>query len=363
MFRGLLRCVRITTTHQTVALVSSSRHLKSRSLQADDPFGEKASWEDPEGLITPWRDINQEAFAAAASSETVQGAHFGPLWSRFSTIGKLSIKAAGQQESGQDVPTTEQLHLAELQRKQAALQKNYQTYEEFAAAELHCADNSNSGNRESEGGLTAEEEERAVENVVLGHDPISGHRMVQRGEFAAEGGATSPITRGRTVEPTKGQQEASSTTRPAEDEEESSPPLPGFMMTSPSPSLDEVDMAVAPPVPAAAAATEEDEEAFPLLDPKQWSNDLVIDWLCAFSPEAMDDSMIEAYRMVRVDGDMLLNKVTPNVMFKKMRRWHLKRVAMVAKGTPMTLEEQRAETDVSSLLVQETIYLCYPYCR
>lgn len=358
MFRLLTRSQqrRHHATTASTSLWSSMRTLKSRSLQPDDPFGEKASWEDPEELITPWRDVNQGAFAAAASSDAVQNAHFGPLWSRFATVGRLAVKAAGSQDPSQESPSTEELHAAELARKQDALKKNYSSYEEFVAAEMSM-ETTSKGDAEpatQQNHKMASREGEALERAVLGEgDVASSHRMLVRAAGSAPLSSSSNVV--------------------AESlEEEESPALPGFMLTTDPSSRplsrteDDAGTTLSPSHSSSGARVEKEEDdsdVFPLLDPKLWTNDLVIDWLCAFAPQSMDDAMVDAFRMVRVDGDMLLNKVTPNVLFKTMRRWHLKRAAAVQKGTPLTMEELKEEAKVTDQLVQETIYLCYPYCR
>jgi hypothetical protein len=80
-------------------------------------------------------------------------------------------------------------------------------------------------------------------------------------------------------------------------------------------------------------------------DPLEWDNSQVVAWLRKYGD--IDDDMASAFEMVRVDGKMLLNDVMPCDMFKEMRKWH-KRGRKDAPKVPV-------------LLVQETIYLCYPY--
>lgn len=127
------------------ALRESRRGAKSRSLPADDPFGERSSWEDPsDGVYAAWKDVDQEGFVTAAESEEVRRAHFGPEWSRFTTVGRLSVKKMQEDPRHKTraegdpsaYPTAEETHERELAHKQKIMTHNYGTYEEFLAGEM-----------------------------------------------------------------------------------------------------------------------------------------------------------------------------------------------------------------------------------
>lgn len=94
----------------------------------------------------------------------------------------------------------------------------------------------------------------------------------------------------------------------------------------------------------------------PSTDPSKWGTEDVVAWLDTFAEEGvMDEEMIRTFRMARVDGDMLLNKVMPPNLFKVMRKWHLHR------SNPRTLHLAEGLV-VDTEMVQYTIYLCFPYC-
>lgn len=95
----------------------------------------------------------------------------------------------------------------------------------------------------------------------------------------------------------------------------------------------------------------------PSTDPSQWNTEDVIAWLEAFGEEGlMDEHMKDAFRMVKVDGNMLLMKVSPPDLFKVMRKWHVQR-------SNVKTRELAGQLVVDSQLVNNTIYLCFPYCR
>jgi hypothetical protein len=95
----------------------------------------------------------------------------------------------------------------------------------------------------------------------------------------------------------------------------------------------------------------------PKTDPSKWDTEDVIAWLEAFGEEGlMDEHMKEAFRMVKVDGEMLLMKVSPPDLFKVMRKWHVQR-------SNDKTREIAGQLVVDTQLVNNTIYLCFPYCR
>lgn len=95
----------------------------------------------------------------------------------------------------------------------------------------------------------------------------------------------------------------------------------------------------------------------PKTDPSKWGTEDVIAWLEAFGEEGlMEEHMKEAFRMVKVDGEMLLMKVSPPDLFKVMRKWHVQR-------SNEKTRDIAGQLVVDTQLVNNTIYLCYPYCR
>ena len=78
-------------------------------------------------------------------------------------------------------------------------------------------------------------------------------------------------------------------------------------------------------------------------DPLHWKTQDVISWLRAYAQ--LDNDLMEAFELVRVDGRMLLDKVVPPELFKEMRRWHLHRASYIPT--------------IPQTMLQETLYLCY----
>jgi hypothetical protein len=110
-------------------------------------------------------------------------------------------------------------------------------------------------------------------------------------------------------------------------------------------------------------------DTLPESDVMQWTTKDVIAWLKYHDTDGvMDESMQEAFRAARVSGQSLLN-LMPNDLFKRMRKWHRRRAALLRVGRMSGAEgveaasKLRKEFAVESNLLQETIILSFPYCR
>lgn len=325
-----MRCCRATSTAMLRTAVGGvldvSLRFRSRVVDADDPFGEKAIAADPtDGPLSSMKQrLDVDAFVTATAQVSANPTHFGPAWSQATTIGTK----AGAALHRTTPLTNEELHALELERKQAAMSRNYLTYDDYLEHETSAA--------------KPQQAAEEMESVVISADPnVSGYRVSQMDRRAERGDAQL-----------RGADE--------DDGLDAEVPLPGFVTTSGRDcSTDAGD--VRPPQDAGA----EDVRCHGLSphDPAHWGSEDVVKFLTTFADDGvMDASMVDAFQMMRVDGDMLLNKVVPNSLFKIMRRWHVKRKAA---GNDATLEELRQclPESISLLLVQETIYLCYPYCR
>jgi hypothetical protein len=346
---------------------SQVRHATSgrgRSLAPDDPFGERATWEDPDqSQLSNFKKFDEAAFDTATSSEEVQRAHFGPSWARFTTVGRMASAAMSENKLSAVPKSAEELHNMELQRKERVMRKNYTTYEEFAEHELAAT----TSTAEDEGAdmyaSTSGGRDIAREAVV--GDVDSGYRLNQierSSERLRETSAGSADTDrvGRRVDSEADHFDDSELDMPV--------PLPTFYSDQPHTINEAVADDVAPLREVADAQGEicTDTLVLPLVDPQQWTTGQVIMWIRAVGEaDAMDAAMEQAFEIIRVDGSMLLQKVAPNTMFKAMRRWHMKRKMLVSKGMDdseaiASLAEEFRKV-VNVLMVQETIYLCYPY--
>ncbi|RNF19787.1 hypothetical protein TcG_04083 [Trypanosoma cruzi] len=366
------------------------RAMKHRSLAPDDPFGERSTFSDPsDGLFAAWSGVDFNAFADAASSDEVRTAHFGPEWSRFATVGRLSVKimkekgtpgvaSAVSSKGGNEVLprplTAEELHSRELQARRKALEGNYATYEQYVMKELGIED----GGNEDEHMEEEMDDATEVENVSEETMPLP-HFMVERGERQAHANDT------KKQESTNGKP----LLRPRE----------GLQV--PEPLMQMILDALGEP---------HGDRHLPRSDPLHWNTEGVILWVRKMeaarvalvsaagtgeaslleAPLMEDPSMHEAFRMARTNGKFLLHHTVPNTMFQVMRRWYLRRqeialtfmkerqemnnTTSISKDDvndatfKSALEAGRAKLDevaakVTPILIQETISQCYPYCH
>jgi len=338
------------------SLFFAQRWAKSRSIDyKNDPFGEKAAWEDP-SMYGAFQKFDEAAFATAAASQELTGKHFGPDWARYSTIGKF---AAGALQHG-DAPamSSDDLHEREYHRKAKTMEHNYETYEEFLDAEQRRKVNREASSPDTSSGQAVGELE---EEVLAADRDVTGYRMQQTDRASSN--------RRESVLAEADEDDGLDT---------ANVPLPSFVSSSDAAlktsQMDEADVSAGETRMSQQILTEESSDravepgGISESDPLQWGTEDIIAWLKRVTPDhegcVMDESMCDAFRMMHVTGDMLLNRVNPNTLFKHMRRWHLKRKQC---ETPNALEsllrDVRAEGAVNLQLVQETIYLCYPYCR
>ncbi|EPY26147.1 hypothetical protein AGDE_11517 [Angomonas deanei] len=317
------------------------RGVSSRSIQGDDPFGEKRSWEDPSaGIFSAWNDVNLEGFAAAANSEEVRRAHFGPAWSKLTTVGRVSTDKMKSGEAAA-MPSSEELHQKELNYMRKIMEKNYDSYEAFVEMELGGGEEG--GEEESTAAVVGKEKKTTTEapTTVTFVDPE---------ELAGE-------------------------------EEAPELPLPTFMQQDPL-------QQTTPITPTATPATTTREEGsarqppptvlplllqhlgplhgsllLPLQDPLQWGTEEILYFLREaeqfnYSKDSelecvMDETMEGAFRMGEVSGDMLLNVVTPPNLFRLLRRWHVRRGEYItALWKDCGLHYNNNNNDISPIQVQ-----------
>lgn len=392
-FRVLLY-MQLTPTHAlgySLALSFASRALKHRSLSPDDPFGERSAYNDPaDGFYGAWSGVNLDAFANAASSDEVRTAHFGPEWSRFTTIGRVSLKLMKEQGAldvdaapstegdGKALPrllSAEQLHLRELQLRRKSLEKNYATYEEYVAKEFGVADGDD--DVEDTCANCPPGVERAAEDLM----PLP--------EFMA--GTSQPCRPGdATPQRTSGDGPFA---RRREGGVRAERPLTQKVLD--------------------ALGEPHGDPQLPSSDPLHWDTDDIIFWLLKMeaarlsssanganaegavvakeTPLMQDLSLQEAFRMARANGEFLLRHTTPCTLFKVMRRWYLQRQEIIFAVMKEDQKNRGSDTDstvgadvdvficcavesgkkklhetamkVTPELIQETICQCYPYCR
>ncbi|CCW60893.1 unnamed protein product [Phytomonas sp. EM1] len=348
------------------ALRISIASVKLSPPPPSDPLTEQGDWEDSsDGIGGAWKEDDQYGFAVAANSDEVRQAHFGPTWSRFTTVGRLALKKMKENNSNGDdpnvpgkvhYPTVEEMHARELNTKRKLMENNFESYEEYLAATyggdhskedctgevpLHEKETSPTGGNGDVGLHTEAEMERAF-SVVDGVDGLD--RMAQR-NLAREELVNLEAT-----------------------EDTEAVPLPNFMLidTDDPKALEaaEVD-SFRPPVRRASANRRgtcasdgspdipgsfqeaviralpgaHSDPRLPTEDPIHWGTDAILLFLELFEQlsdgdttaarVATDGDMMNTFWMAKVDGKMLLNDVTPPRLFRVMRRWHVQRMNIV----------------------------------
>ncbi|KAH9593170.1 hypothetical protein LSM04_007203 [Trypanosoma melophagium] len=408
---------------QYSAILCARRTLKHRSLSPNDPFGEEASFSDPsDGFYSAWSGVDMDAFANAASSEEIRTAHFGPEWSRFTTIGRLSVKK--MQEEGHikennaledmgvlqrdkgistRLRTMEELHSRELETRRKLFERNYTSYEEYVEKELTTSnvDENNNDNNSNSNNYEDHDVENSTDATI----------MTEENEY------TMPLPRFITEEK-QGMQNASNSKLPIAAASNISVPIRREISQIPESLMTVILNTLGDP---------HGDPQLPRRDPLHWNTDDIILWLTkmeniqlnkALSSTAgseelstktgvreeasvmQDLSMQEAFRMANINGEFLLQHTVPSTMFQVMRRWYLRRqeIALTvlkqkqklpsnniekannSSGThcndiilesdlvSKAVENGRAKLDeavsrITPLLIQETIAQCYLYCR
>ncbi|KAH8617976.1 hypothetical protein ERJ75_000329000 [Trypanosoma vivax] len=147
--RAAVRLVHATrATAWCGAQRGAQRALRHRSLPPDDPFGERSCASDPaDGIYGAWGGVDFDAFASVATSETVGAVHFGPEWSRFTTVGRVCVQKMGECGSAalrcvaaQRGLTPDELHARELRQRKKLLERNCASYEDYVDKILGARD-------------------------------------------------------------------------------------------------------------------------------------------------------------------------------------------------------------------------------
>lgn len=267
-------------------------------LDKRDPFGEKRAWDEPV-LHAKLANVDLDVLGANMASDEVQTKHFGPEWAKRKTVVYAASKRLVDDPEGARA----------VQKPNTTARDGSEVTATQASAKWTSAHVS-SLPQTYQAFVEAEEEDQADEEVEvpqsLRHPGASGGTPVT--------GTAAPASHADAVVAATVQER----------------------MAAPLPAADG---------PSSSGAAAESEDGISNDEPLTWTTAHVVAWLKKYA--AIDDDMASAFEMVGVDGRMLLNDVTPCNMFKEMRRWHNR-----GRKQPPELPE---------LLVQETIYLCYPY--
>lgn len=408
--------------------------VRYRSLPPDDPFGERSSWEDPsDGVYAAWKDVDQEGFVAAAESDAVRAAHFGPEWSRFTAVGLRAVAAMQADPRHQSraegepsaYPSAEERHAMELRQRRKLMSHNYATYEEFLAGEAVDGDDRQDG-QESPTGEELDHPQRpsrapdSERTERRSGSSLYTEAQMERAFSEVEGldgrdrMALRHFARERLMEAEAALEGEDDVELPAFMRNDGDPSSP---TAAPSPTTNacrrrEVQDGSVSAEGAPKAAPEafkasvlarlpgqHGDPEIPLVDPLNWSTEQILRFLECFecrdggAASSLDESMRDAFHLAKVDGEMLLNVVTPPTLFRIMRRWHTRRLEAIAEAWRQCgWQRQSGSTDteaikamesaaisaavgriaakldeavgsVTPLLIQETILLCFPYAR
>lgn len=315
-------------------LHTALRGVKYRGLAPDDPFGERSSWEDPStGIYASWQHVDQDRFVDATESITVRSAHFGPEWARFATVGRLAArKMKADENAGKMVPTAEEAHERALAARRKLMEKSYPNYEAYVKAEL-CGETSSKEESAAADlhAVTAMEQSFELYDGVQGRD-----RMAQRhlgGNASALGDLDAAFVAADGVDLPAFMQSSEggrSSSREHAVDEKSSAPL----------GRSDISTAFRTAVLSALPPPHGDSRLHPG-DPEAWETEDILTFLTLFedpTESVMDSTMQDTFRMARVDGKGLLS-VTPPRLFQLLRRWHIRRQAVIRTVRVLCLKE------------------------
>lgn len=359
------------------ALKLSSRCIKYRSLPSDDPFGERASLENPsDGIFAGWSDVSQEQFAAAADSAAVRQAHFGPEWARFSTVGKMALQQAVS-HSSESIPSPEQRNDKQIVTKRQMLERqNFQTYEEWVenmlggeekentwmSARLSPSTSSTGMNADSSISPSASLEEKVKEE----EDTFEGTYPLPLPHFMQELHENERFVVG--IDKQKNVDELVEKTDVSTSSFSSASSLAFSTSLSHEENKKEGNNNIMHPIVSTSflSKTREEKNSTFLLemlqlvndhlpahlghpsisieDPNHWKTIDIIQFLTSLTPcenadsapsgskTVVDESMISAFQMAEVTGQMLLDCVKPPTLFRIMRKWHIERKKIAQKA-------------------------------
>jgi hypothetical protein len=327
-----------------------------KSVSTDDPFGERASWDDHPTMAT-WKDVDFEAFADALQSPDVQRQHFGPDWSRGRSIANAAVRLHGAKflkSRGGDARTpstdadNEALSAAEAA---AARQARRGENDESEAGGSSGAAAAASGERRLSDELSPRE--LAAAKVIMYSDAKMPSRGVDQVDYVASPPlAMEQLAGFRAPEALAVPKSIRGAQAGAPDSGEA---VDAIISRDDSDvgGEDALEDEEASSVASAAPMTR-DADGIPTCDPISWTTDDVIRWATRYGPAEPDLDLLEAIRMSAATGATLLNKVTPPDLFRAMRKWHL-------AGRAPRDDAKRGGELVSLTVLQETAILCFPY--
>ncbi|KAH8617965.1 hypothetical protein ERJ75_000328200 [Trypanosoma vivax] len=366
--RAAVRLVHATrATAWCGAQRGAQRALRHRSLPPDDPFGERSCASDPaDGIYGAWGGVDFDAFASVATSETVGAVHFGPEWSRFTTVGRVCVQKMGECGSAalhcvaaQRGLTPDELHARELRQRKKLLERNCASYEDYVDKILGARDMGDC------------DVPAAVPSTTVnsdGSDNVADDLHLPSLQSMDSIGVTEFDSQSDNLK------------------------FNNFDKFELSESVFQSFFSLLGDLHGCPR--------LPLTDPRHWSTQDVVLWieimesarvpLCNAEEEPLtkDPAVCEAFYIVRVDGEFLLQHTMPSTMFQVMRRWYLRRreiafeisrarhkegccdpsgsfcyksvVQPIVENGIRRLDEVAVK--VTPQLVQETLCQCYRYC-
>jgi hypothetical protein len=355
------------------AVVSSKKHYHYRNLDKDtDPFGEKVGW-DERPALGGWQNIDVEAFVEAMESPEVQKKHFGPAWSRVKTLAHEAARRHGSfvtddvsaNNNVDDYKSEASRSLAfEKARREQLEQERREAEEEMKRLQKEedeaVEEERKRKGTADDGSKIAEAEdddddskplsqklssrELRAAKIIMYDDSKMPSRNVEQEDYVS-----APVPK---MEELAGYQppqalEIPKSIRADQDEEDDD-----------DDDDDHEDEKDEDDSPQKKFQVERDSLGFPKSDPLHWDTEDIISWTEKFGPLETDYDLLEAFRMSKVDGHFMLEKINPPDLFKLMRKWHLAgRKRLPTKEMP---ENERVPL-ITLTTIQEQAILSFPY--
>jgi hypothetical protein len=289
----------------TAAVATSVRGAKTRGfegLSEKDPFGKKIAW-DKEPAFAKWSNVDVDHLKESVQDDQVQATHFGPDWARLNTVMRSAGKRMREKPKAQHDANSDQAvqHSTAQDGSEVTAMNASARWDERTLGRLPQTYEELAEAEDGE----AEEAETAVPFSLQKDGP-------DRRAVAAELRAQTHVEEATLA----GGKTPAESPPPAEDE--------GSADAKASPSS--VTDGISPK------------------EPLEWETRDVVEWLRRYGN--IDDDMASAFEMIGVNGRLLLDLQPPS-LFRVMRKWH-------NRGRTVNPE-------VTEILVQETVYNCYPY--
>lgn len=333
---------------------SAKRHFHHRNLDKDhDPFGEKVGW-DERPALGGWQNIDVDAFVEAMESPEVQKKHFGPTWSRVRTLAREAVHRHGsfstdtsQNNDVDDYKSEAARTLAVEKARREQVEKERREAEEIRKIQ-DAKQNGQGGDDDEESRplsqKLSERELRAAKVIMYDDSKMPSRNVEQEDYVAVKDPAIQEIAGYRAPEA----MEIPKSIRVEDDDDDDDQDTDDNENEADEEEVQKVQK----------IEVERDVIGIPKSDPLHWDTEDIVLWVEKFGPVETDYDLLDAFRMSKVDGHFLLEKINPPDLFKLMRKWHLAgRKRLPTKDMPAS--EQTPLITLTT--IQEQAILSFPY--